>query len=142
MIPDEKQYEFLTSQIAARDQKAVDTYFKLFLQFFSAIVGGSIWLSLQKGIKSEDRLIYVTLSDVLVAILAVVSVALVVENFRAWWGYRRALSRLVGKTDAGENIVPLPKVFPAAIMETIVGCAMLIACASFLWFNPFLFVSN
>lgn len=111
MISDEKKYEFLTSQIAVRDQKAVDTYFKSFAQLYSAILGGSIWLGMQNHIKPEAAASYVWLSDVLVAILVLIFAGLVIDNYRAWWGYRKALSDLAGTNESGEYADLLPSSF-------------------------------
>jgi hypothetical protein len=137
MISDEKQYEFITSQIAIRDQKAFDTHFSLFLRLFSAIVGGSIWLSMQKIANPSARTSYTLLSDLLVVLLTVVSIVMVVDNYRAWRGYRAVLSRLVGKDEFGNYQVPLPRLFPAAVMETAVVVCMIAVCVLFIWFNPF-----
>lgn len=137
MISDEKQYEFVTSQVAARDQKAADVHFKFFVQWFSAIVGGAMWLSMQPDIQPTARPIYRTLSDALIILLTIISIILVIDNFRAWRGYRTTHSKLVGKDETGNYRVPLPKVFPAAITEATVVACMIAVCVLFFWFNPF-----
>ena len=54
MISDEKQFEFVSAQISFFGQRQLDV-FKLFLQLFSAIVGGSIWISLNKEILDANK---------------------------------------------------------------------------------------
>src|SRR5271168_5191156 len=42
MVSDDKQFEYVTSQIIKHVERSVDA-FKMFAQLSSAIVGGSIW---------------------------------------------------------------------------------------------------
>ncbi len=94
MISEEKQYEYIGSVITDRLDRARDA-FKLFLQLFSAIAGGSIWLSMQK-ILDSTRDTYILVSDALVVLVFVVTGTMVYEALRGWWGYRDALSRFDG----------------------------------------------
>ena len=91
MIGEEKQYEYVGSVVTDRLDRARDA-FKLFLQLFSAIVGGAIWLNTQH-IALEARSNYVLVSDVLVALVTFVTGTMVYRAIKGWWGYRLALSK-------------------------------------------------
>src|SRR5258708_1235649 len=99
IVPVEKEYEYVSAQVRFHMDKIFDA-FKMFIQVFSAIVGGAIWLSLQEAIRPRTHM-YVVLSDWLVILLAVVSCAIVAENWRAWRSNRHAQSRLGGKDESG-----------------------------------------
>ncbi len=130
MIEDKQQYDFFTDQIT---RKGVATYdaFKLFLQMFSAIVGGSIWLRLQ--IDGEAPLSYEYLSDALVVLLALVGVVLVIDNARSWWRYRVRLVEIVGDS---AHRVPPPK-WDSVIAQFLMSVAMIAVTVMFVAFNPF-----
>jgi hypothetical protein len=109
----------------------------MFLQLFSAIVGGSIWLSLQPSIKPSARLAYAFLSDMAVTITTFVVVVMVVDNLRSWRRYRISISEMgtgVGFTR--------PNLFPSALSETAMLIGILAACGSFWLYNPFLLIPN
>jgi hypothetical protein len=67
----------------------------MFVQLFSAIVGGAIWLSSQPTVTSEASKIYINLSNVLVSLVTLIASVMVFEDYRIWWGYRIAQSKLV-----------------------------------------------
>jgi len=75
MISEEKQYEYVGSIVTDRIDRIRDA-FKLFLQLFSIIVGGSIWLSMQK-ISPDARQTYLLVSDTLVCLVIFVTGVLV-----------------------------------------------------------------
>lgn len=135
MISAEKQYEFVTSQIAAHVERWMDA-FKLFIQLFSAIIGGSIWLSTQVKLPPTAIPTYIRLSDTLVGLVTVITIVMVCENLRGWFSYRKTQSKLVGKDGSGKYLVPMPKC-QSHRSEGLMILVMLIACGLFFTFNPF-----
>lgn len=132
MISDEQLYKTLSEMIAERNKNALDA-FKLFISLYSAIVGGSIWLSTQAN---RNLPAYGRLSSGVILLVTLVAVVLVIEAKRGWWGYRKAQSELVGKNETGRYRVPPPKIFPTILTEGAMVIAMVLAAAGFLWFNP------
>jgi hypothetical protein len=63
---------------------------------------------------------------------------MIVENLRAWVGYRKAQVRLGGKDDEGTDLIPTPRPFRASLEEGSIKIAMLLAAVGFCVFNPFL----
>src|SRR5688500_16202225 len=87
-ITDGDLYKSLADMIAERNRNALDA-FKLFISLYSAIIGGSIWLSTQTSTQTPERLkSYGTLSNSAVLLLMGIAVILVFEAKRGWWGYR------------------------------------------------------
>lgn len=91
MISDEKIFDFVAMR-ANQTSNDTDTGLKLFFPMYSAILGGSIWLTdkLEDSVPAK----YKYLSDVLVILLTVVCCYIGLDNLRAWWGYRKQLSEL------------------------------------------------
>jgi hypothetical protein len=130
-IPDEKQYEFVTSRVAEL-ATATHSGLKIFLPNYSAIVGGSIGLRLQ--IKATVPSAYIYLSDALVGLLTLICVIIVYDNLRAWTGYRELLSRLTADT---RFPAPKPVQWPSAIIEYSMCGVMVAALALYVIYNPF-----
>jgi hypothetical protein len=136
MVTDDKQYEFVSKQVRYHNEKIIGA-FKLFIQLFSAIIGGTIWLSLQPHITATRALSYAHISDILVTVLALFSSLWVFENLRAWHGYRGAQHRLGGLDAHGKPKIPAPRLLRASVSEA--AMILIIAAATFLFwrFNPF-----
>jgi hypothetical protein len=132
MITDEHLYKTLCDMIAERNRNALDA-FKLFVALYSAIVGGTIWLSAQA---TQPKAPYAWLSNGVVILLTLVASILVFEAKRGWWGYREAQSKLVEKYEANDLRIPPPKLFPTVVTEGAMLIGMVIACIGFVWFNP------
>jgi hypothetical protein len=131
MISDEKQYEFITKRIGELSN-ATEDGLKLFIPMFSAILGGSIWLRFQ--IKGPAPLEYKYLSNALMSLLTLVCIVIVLDNLRAWWGYRVDLAKL---TEGAKHESKPPSIFPSAVIELVLCLAMAIACWMFITYNPF-----
>lgn len=132
MITDEMLYKSLSDMIAERNRNALDA-FKLFISLYSAIVGGTIWLSTQA---TKAQASFEWLSSGVVVLVTLVAIVLVIEAKRGWWGYRKAQSELVGRTENGKYRIPPPKLFPTVLTEGAMVAAMLFAAIGFLCFNP------
>jgi hypothetical protein len=135
MISNDKQFEYLGSQVKKHVQRSIEA-FKLFLQIFSAIVGGSIWLSLQSSLTSPFRHRYVILTDAAAILLAAVVIVMVLDNLRAWRGYRIAMSNLAGKRPDGDYAIPLP-LMRSAITERAILFGIAVVTMLFCFENPF-----
>lgn len=136
MVTDDKQYEFVSGQVRYHNDKIIESL-NLFLKLFSAIVGGSIWLSLQPGITPTKMTAYIGVSDVLVIALAAFSSLLIFENLRAWRGYRNAQHRLGGIDQEGNPNIPAPRIIRASVSEGAMILTMVSAACLFWRFNPF-----
>lgn len=130
MISEDKQYEYIGTVITDRIDRARDA-FKLFLQLFSIIVGGAIWLSMHE-IPDGARYTYIIVSDALVLLLTLVTGTMVYEALRGWWGYREALSSF----DGGKYPIPPPK-RRALASEVVMMFCMVAGASIFIWANPF-----
>jgi hypothetical protein len=130
MIDDNRRYEFVTTQIRYHNEKMIEAFNRL-IQLFTAIVGGSIWLSLQPrpaGVPLRD---YSTISDTLVLALAAISALNIINDLLAWFGFRQTESSLVG-----HNKLPPPHVIRSCWMEYLMLIGMLAATVAFWRFNP------
>jgi hypothetical protein len=135
MVSVDKEYEFVSEQIRFHVDKVYES-FKLFIQLFSAIVGGSIWLSAQGSPKVTT---YIYLSDFLVFLIAAPSIIMIVEHWRAWRGYRHAQNRLGGKDENGKELIPLPSPilsWSSATEFAMIGTMIIGTCLFWVW-NPF-----
>jgi hypothetical protein len=126
----DKHCEFLSAN--ARDRAAaMADWFKLFVQLYSAIVGGALLLRLQyKAIPAN----LVSLADWLVVLVIAVSALMVMDSYRAWRRYRKTLMTVAGQR-AGTDIIPRPP-WTSWIGITLMLVAMLAALFGFLCFNP------
>lgn len=89
-ISNERQYEFVTTQIRYHDEKIIES-FKLFIQVLSAIVGGSIFLAKEPSLHNPN---YGPLATILVWCLGAMTIITVSVNTMAWFGFRKAEHRL------------------------------------------------
>jgi hypothetical protein len=128
VVSDEKQYEFVSEQVRYHNEKIIES-FNFFIQLFSAVVGGCIWLSIQKDQNAKFPS-YQTLSNAIVVIVAIVAVIRIAENLRAWHGYRSAQCRL-------EPSIPKPRPLRASAVEMIMILGIVVAAGLFYIFNPF-----
>ncbi|MGJ0535326.1 hypothetical protein [Methylocystis sp.] len=135
MISDEKQYEFVGSMLKDRLDRGRDAL-RLFLQLFSAIVGGSIWLSIQ-DLTPAGRMAYERASNALIVLLIVVTGAMIWRATAGWWGYRQKLSEF----EFENHPAPPPKCV-AILAEALMLICMVAAGGFFIYFNPFNIPSN
>jgi succinate dehydrogenase hydrophobic anchor subunit len=128
MVSKDKEFEYVTSQIIKHIERSVDA-FKMFIQLFSAIVGGAIWLSSQPTVTAESSKAYLNLSNVLMLLVTLIASVMVFENYRVWWGYRIAQSTLVPH-------VRKPRWTGVTTGVVMIVC-MVAGCILFWRFNPF-----
>ncbi|MBR1227196.1 MULTISPECIES: hypothetical protein [unclassified Bradyrhizobium] len=137
MVSEDKHYEFLTKQIADRSQKIYES-FNQFIRLFSAVVGGTIWISLQADASKRggNSQIYETFSNFLVIAIAVMSALIIIENVRSWKGYRQALVKMGANDVASPVYIPAPLRYRSSIIEIGMICSMFLATILFCIFNP------
>jgi hypothetical protein len=131
MVSEEKHFEFAVSVVAERHQ-ATRNAFKLFLQLFSVIIGGSIWLTMQPTFSASAKGKFIFVSDTLVLLVIIVTGAMVLEDLRGWWNYREVLA----KFSYENHPISRPKL-RAVLIEAIMLLCMGVAGIIFIVFNPF-----
>jgi hypothetical protein len=141
MLSVDKHCEILTGHIRDRVSAMTDA-FKLYVQMFSAIVGGAVVLKLQY--KNEVPASFIWLSDALVFLILLTCAVIIIENMRSWYSYRERLSNFAGKSKRGkrknkksklELVVPTPEVRNLMVQFVMLG-VMTVACGAFFIFNP------
>lgn len=129
MISDEKIFDFAAMR-ANQTSNDTDSGLKMFIPMYSAILAGSIWLT--DKLENAVPMNYRYLADALVILLTLVCSYTVLDNLRAWWGYREQLCELT--RDSGHPIPP--PTWKSAIMEFVLCVGMICACLMYVWFNP------
>lgn len=104
--------------------------FTFFVQTYTVIVGGCIWLAIQKDLKPISREAEIWLSNGLVILLTIVTLARVIGNLTAWWGARKMQHKILSS-------VPLPHRFGSTWLEIILAISVAAACGLFCLENPF-----
>jgi hypothetical protein len=107
--------------------------FRQFLQFYSAILGGSLLLKLQY--RANDVQPLAGYLDALLILAAAVATIVMSENARAWRGYRIRLHELAGRDMDGNDIIPKPKGRASGIAY-VFGVTVWIASLGLIYFNP------
>lgn len=135
MISDDERYKDLSAAITGRIQLIRDA-FKLFLQLFTTVAGGSIWLNMQT-IPTHAKSIYAIVTDVLVALIFLVTSLMVYAAMQSWWKYRKTLAEFAGE----QYSIPPPRL-QAFIAEIAMLACMFTASMIFGFLNPFTVISN
>jgi hypothetical protein len=104
---------------------------KLYIQIYSAIVGGSVWLSMGQG-KNAD---YAFLSDLIVILLAIIVVVRIIDNIQSWLGYRELIGQL--KVPDGSPPIKKPNLLQSGWTELTSIIGIIISAGLFLCYNPF-----
>jgi len=129
----DKHCELLSANVRERSASIYEG-FKLFVQLFSALVGGAVIIRLQhpKDLPTS----FVTLSNALALLITFAGVILVTNGLWAWWGHRKKLSEVAGKDETGNAIIPPPRIGLGQVSVWIMIFVMVISCVVFWWFNP------
>jgi hypothetical protein len=133
-LSNEKHCEMLS----ANARVALDAMrggFKMFVQLFSAIVGGSIALRLAGSDQAKLLAAVAPLADGLVVFVGAVSVLLIADSFRSFWGHRKKLTEVAGKNPNRKDVVPAPT-FLSGISVTIMGIVIVVCIVAFIRWNP------
>jgi hypothetical protein len=133
MLSPEKHCEMLSADARHRSAAMIDG-FKLFIQLYLAIVGGSLILRLQY--EAQVPASVVGASNAMVALLAIASLALVIDSFRSWYGHRARLSEVAGRDQSGKLVIPEPNLRKSS-GSFIVMVVLIVAASILFWmFNP------
>src|SRR6185295_15159586 len=104
-LSNEKHCEMLSDTI--RDKSAaMNDGFKLFIQMFSSVVGGSVLLRVQYGEKIPHA--FINLSNVIAVMVVITTGIIILDQYRSWYGYRRTLSVVAGKDHRAKPLIPKP----------------------------------
>jgi hypothetical protein len=133
MLSVDTHCEMLTEHIRDRNDGIMNA-FKLFVQMYSLVVGGTMLLRLEYGAQILPSFVWI--SDALAALIFLMSSVMILENVRSWYEYRTVLSNVAGRNRKGERIIPLPRMAKATKAEFIMLCVMALALALFFIFNP------
>jgi hypothetical protein len=129
----EAEYKFV-SDITKYKSDLIHNTFDRFLKIFTAIVGGSIWLSLQKNVTSTNN-DYYFLADTAAALLSIFSALIIADDFRSWFGYRERSSALGGESN-GRLRIKRPTIWPAFIVPSLMITAITTSSVLFAIYNP------
>jgi hypothetical protein len=133
MLTAEKHCEMLSANTRDRAASIVNG-FRLFVQLYSAIIGGAIVLRLQHG--DQIAASFVRLSEFLLILITIASCLMVGDAFRAWLGQRKKLSEVAGKDAAGKDIIQKPNLMRQSMTIVTMFAVMAISLILFLVFNP------
>jgi hypothetical protein len=123
----EAEFQFIGSQVQYY-VRCIPESFSQFIKLAIAIVGGSIWLSLQPGIGPREAAIFWVLSALLMFL----------QHLEAWHGYRYAQSRVSGLNENGVPNVPPPRANPISRQERWMIAAMWLLALIYGACNPFM----
>jgi len=127
-IPKEQQYEYLTHHLEYLNEKIIEA-FVLFIKLATAIVGGVFFLHWKLGETDPKRTFFVRASDILFLLFGFCMGLLILNNLRAWRGYRRTLA------EQYPGIKPMARV--ASWLSELLMCLVIVAtCVVFYLFNP------
>jgi hypothetical protein len=125
----DKDFEVVSGRVEYFHRKISES-FDFWIRTFSAIVGGSILLGIDPHFPHERVGNYVILSNSIVGLMGLVTMALIAENLRAWRGYRWAQTQL-------KSSVPPPRHLSQCGAEwAMFGCVG-VSTALFCYFNLF-----
>ena len=95
MIDDNKQFDWLAAQSRYHNEKIIEA-FSLFIKLASGIVGGLVWIIIQK-IDDATRRSLIHLVPYVFVLVGVSTALVIVINFMAWWVYFKPISKLADK---------------------------------------------
>ena len=132
MLTVDKHCEFLTAHIRDKSQNMYDG-FKLFVQLFSALVAGAVFLMLNDSGGLASR--FASLAEAVALLILVATGVIIAENARSWHEFRRRLSEVAGRNRKRELLIPLPKQ-NATTVQYVMFAVMVVATVAFWLFNP------
>ena len=133
MLSDDKHCEMLSANIRDRTDKILDG-FKLYIQLFSAIVGGCVALRLNRESEIPDSFKF--LADGLVALNLLTGLIIIGQNMVSWYHMRVRLTEIAGTDISGNSIIPAPKFLSANRIEFVMLAVMLASTGGFILWNP------
>ena len=123
-------FDNINSMIRYHDNK-IQEAFNRFISFSIGIFGGTFWLLSQKEISDEIKENIISSVPLAFWFLGISSLALIYSNWKSWYGFRKAQSKMPGGN------VPKPKC-PRSCKEQLIMAVIIISvCLFFTCFNPF-----
>jgi hypothetical protein len=133
MLSIDKHCEMLSNSIRDKSAAMYDG-FKLFIQMFSGVVGGSVLLRVQHGGKVPYG--FVESSNMVAAIIVITTAIIIWDHYRSWHGYRVTLHELAGTDDHGKPCIPKPRFVTSGLAFSAMLVAMAFSLLGFVAFNP------
>lgn len=126
-------YQHLNDMMKFRTNQ-MESVFSIYIKIFTAIVAGSVWLSLQTGAgaKAAD---HAGIAVFLVSWLALAACAMLLSHWVSWWRYRQHLSRCGPRTGTGDPVVP-PPVFSFRAVELWMLVSIILSAVGYVIWNP------
>jgi hypothetical protein len=125
-----KRFENVTTMIRYHNDKMIEA-FNRFNTFVVAIIGGTYTLLSFEHLNKATKVQAVSLVPYLLWLVAISTLALIISNYKSWYGFRKAESALSG------NIIPAPT-FPRSMSEQLVMTAIILAvCFIYPCLDPF-----
>ena len=128
--------EIINSNMRDRNAETV-AIFKLFVQLFAALIGGSVIVRLNYAGRITPEIVLA--ADAIAGLVFFCAAGIIVENVRLWFGYRNALTRFAGADPGFNSVIAPAKFWNSVIGETFMLVVMSTAVVGFVCFNPLTF---
>lgn len=131
---EEQRYAQVWAQLVFH-QTGTRTSFNSFVQLATAVIGGSIWLSLQDGLQTSSARQFGTLTNILMVAIALLACVQIGTHMRAWWKMRGFVVDL-----HDHHALPLAGSKPhwrSQIFDYAMLSAVALVAIGFCFFNPF-----
>ncbi|MDF7775672.1 hypothetical protein P1X14_10480 [Sphingomonas sp. AOB5] len=117
-------------------ERVTATYdaFKTYVAMVSTLIGGSVALRLQFPDRAVERYAYA--ADAVAILMWLVVMIAIVDNYRSWWMLRIRYSEVAGMDDKGARIVPRPRFFGSARVQSMMLVIATATLILFMLFNP------
>jgi len=133
MLSPEKHCEFLSTNVQHRTDVMM-SWFKLFVQMYAAIVGGAVAVRLQWA--KDINWKFIVAADVVAAVVAIASLLMVRDAYRAWQGQRHRLTVVAGTDESGNDVIPRPDLKATGTTYKTMLAVMIVSLVAFWLFNP------
>jgi len=138
VLSTDKHCELLSSFVRNKSAE-IHSGFKLFVQLFSGIVGGSVVLRLQYNGRVPEQFIW--LSNALAGLVTITSAIMIITAYYSWYGFRVRMSDIAGLDLDNHPRIRRPKPLLSAKAEFVMLFVMVIAFVGFMVFNPLEFLN-
>ncbi|MGD2132021.1 MAG: hypothetical protein PVI23_04465 [Maricaulaceae bacterium] len=108
----------------------------MYVRLFSAIIAGSIFLSLQPEIGDRADT-FAMLSNTAVVLSVLATAVAIFDSARSRFGYRRRMTELGGLNDDGTPRIAPPKLVRVNMLEAVRILVIVASGIVFVCFNPF-----
>ena len=127
-VPNEKQYENLTSHLRYLNDKIMDA-FSRFITLGTAIIGGVFYVHVNLDLKDPRRIALGLPASAAMMLVGLGTIILIITNLFAWRAYRKRLSEEY-------PLIPLPSSINWWIAEVTMCLLIVVTCVAFYFLNP------